>query len=48
MPLETVSDVCYILVMELNDFPDKYLKPENPQMVINVATKITKVGLTAI
>ena len=28
MPLETVSDVCYILVMELNDFPDKNLKPE--------------------
>ena len=44
MPLETVGDICYILVMQFDDFPDKNLKPENTQMVTNVTSKITKLG----
>jgi hypothetical protein len=44
MPLETVGDICYILVMQFNDFPDKNLKPDNTRMMINVTSKTTKLG----
>jgi hypothetical protein len=47
MPLETVGDISYILVMQFDYFPDKNLKPENTQMMKNVTSKITKVGSTA-
>jgi hypothetical protein len=44
MPLETVGDICYILVMQFDDFPDKNLKKDHTQMMINVTSKTTKLG----
>jgi len=38
--LETVRNICYILVMQLNDFPYKNLKSRKDQWVIEATRKL--------